>query len=320
MSSYVDLSSASASILTDIDRGAELLSRLRERLQLEESAIREFAIQAHQANAPQVLTTSKYLIVDRWNRPSSVVICSAPEEPDVVSRAVEASQAARRSLGPLGDVVLSPLAWGEISGLSYAVYPFCKDLTKSRYVWVLQRAWLRPRLLRWLRESTQATIHVPTSEEIERDFIAPLSDLHRLRGLPEQVRDSARFALDRLRAGTWSPRHCLMHGDIWKGNLMLAPGSRGWSRFALIDWASSLIQGYGMFDLVSISRSLKLRGEGLRAEVENHCRILGCEFADARSHLACALAYIESHRGNFPWERYLDLATRSLQLLDTIGG
>jgi len=278
-------------------------------------------VEPHQAEVARVPgTTLKYLLIDREKRPCSFVLCSSPEEPDVVSRAVKGSQAARRALGALGQAVLTPWDWGDMEGLSYAIYSVCRPLSRSRYAWVLQRSWLRPRLLAWLREATRTTCYGPSADEQEEAFRAPLAHFEGLRELPEALRKSARTSLERLDAGIWNPKHCLMHGDLWKSNIMCTPGINGWSQFVLIDWPGSLVRGYGIYDLMTVAPSLRLKGASLRAEVELHCRILGCEFADARSNLMGALAHIEAHRGHFPWERFVAMASRSLQFLDTIGG
>lgn len=265
-------------------------------------------------------TTSKYFVYDEKDRIQAVVISSAPEEPELISVAVARSQEARESLGPLGKAVLTPTNWGTIGGLSFAVYPYCRPLSSYRYVWIIQRAWMRPRILAWLRDAMRVTLEVPTADEVARDFREPLLNLAGLTALPQELRDSALTALDRLDTGLWRPKYSFMHGDFWNANILSAPGTRGWSRFVLIDWPGSLVRGYAILDLLSVAPSLRLKGAHLRSEVESHCRILGCEFDDARCYLLAGLGYIAQHRGNFPWDRYKVMATNLLKLLTAVGG
>jgi hypothetical protein len=300
---------------------ADLMRGLHECVRPSVARLRQQGLQAYQIGKPRVPgSTSKYLAYDQQDRLTAVVICSAPEEPDVVSRAVARARLARLALGSLGDIVLEPTRHGLIDGLSYAVFPYCCPLSGSRYTWRLQRVWIRPKVLKWLREATKATCYSPTIEEQEAGFRAPLENLASLTLLPSAVRTSASLALRRLRDGLWVPKHCLMHGDLWKNNILLAPGRRRWERLVLIDWAGSLVRGYGIMDLLTVAPSMRLRGARLRSEVEAHCRILGCELIDARSNLLAALGYIEKHRGYFPWDRYEAMTIDLLQLLDSIGG
>ena len=224
----------------------------------------------------------------------------------MISRAVARAEEARAALGPLGDVVLVPWWWGMIDGVSYAVYPYCRPLNRSRYAWIVHRAWMRARILSWLRKAAKATAYLPTPHEQEAGFRASLENLASQTLLRGEIRTSAMSALERLEHGVWVPRHCLMHSDFWKNNILAAPGTRGYSRFVLIDWPGSLVRGYGILDLITAAPSLRLKGASLRSEVEAHCQILGCDFADARSHLLASLGYIERHRGNFPWDRFAE--------------
>ena len=118
--------------------------------------------------------------------------------------------------------------------------------------------------------------------------------------ISDRVRAAALETLERLADGTWSPRHVLMHNDLWKGNILLdyspvsqIKNSSFQERFVITDWAGSMIRGYGMYDLIRLAQSLNLGAKQLRKNVTAHCLILGCDFADARCHLLSALSYLE---------------------------
>jgi hypothetical protein len=264
-------------------------------------------------------STSKFLGLDRQGRAAAVVICSPTISPDTVANHLELKKTAWCSLGSWSDVILSPLQVGRIDGLSYAVFPHCRSLSESRYSWAVQREWIRPVVLRWLQGAIATTVIDATEKEREEGFVIPLQHIADWEAMPIDVRSAADVAIRRLERGSWQPRHCFMHGDLWKGNILLAPRHRGHRRFVLIDWGGSLIRGYGVYDLLTLAHSMKLRGYRLKREVKAHCRILGCDLVDARSHLLVALGYHGINLAYCPFENYLATGLRCLQLLNSIG-
>ena len=124
--------------------------------------------------------------------------------------------------------------------------------------------------------------------------------------LDARVRDAARAARARSRAGAWRPRHVLMHGDLWGGNVLGAPGAPPFSRrFVLIDWDTSRAEGYPFFDLVRAARSFGVaRGaSGTRARGAQP-RCSASTLAQSRAALVAALGHIGLVRESFPLERY----------------
>jgi hypothetical protein len=79
------------------------------------------------------------------------------------------------------------------------------------------------------------------------------------------------------------PNYVLMHGDFWKGNILIAPkadfpaaGTRWNERFVIIDWPGSITQGYAMFDLIRLAQSFRLSSNALkrdRSTLQNPCRV-----------------------------------------------
>ena len=76
------------------------------------------------------------------------------------------------------------------------------------------------------------------------------------------------------------------------------------SRFTVIDWGGSEIEGYPIFDLVRFSLSFQLSSSRLQTEVVRHCRVLQCETIDAVSYVLAALGHIANNLGHFPLDRF----------------
>ena len=249
------------------------------------------------------------------------VLWSPQAVPDAVALSMAKSQAAAALLPPeLASRVLVPRAQGRVAGRSFALLPYCKPLGRMRPLWWLQRPTVREVVLEWLRGVCHATARPVPAAERETAFRQPLARLAAAEAATPGVRVLAQAALERLADGRWEPRRVLMHGDLWKGNLMVrAPGRSAdldWSRrVCLIDWGGSEPQGYAMFDLVRAADALRLAPLRLQREVLAHCRALGCEPPDAASHLAAGLAHVHSHLGAFPLERFVDMAEACRQTL-----
>jgi Phosphotransferase enzyme family len=269
---------------------------------------------------PVADSTSKFLGTDQHGRPVAMVICSPSIAPDSVAQNLELKKMAWAALGSWSDVILAPFRTGTIDGLSYAIFPHCRSMSASRTVWTVQRAWIRPVVLSWLRGATATTVSDATEREREEGFVIPLEYLAGWGSMPAELRSAARVATQRLKDGLWEPRHCLMHGDLWKGNILVAPRSRGFRQFVLIDWGASIVRGYGMYDLLRVAASTKLRRYRLGREVKAHCQILGCEFVDARSHLLAALGHFGMNLGHYPFANYSASSLSILKQLSSLGG
>jgi hypothetical protein len=263
--------------------------------------------------------TSVLLVRDSRRRRRAVVLVSAPAAPNMVDRAMERARLAKAALGePIGRHILDPLGEGAVKGLTFAVLPYCRPLSESRPLWWLQRARLRPVVLEWLWEATRRTVRDVAPEAIEPAFLAPLRRLASLPQVGGAVRERADAAIQDLGSGAWTPKTVLMHGDMWKGNILVRGDSgRRWPEgFVVIDWAGSDVSGHGMYDLVRLSRSLTLSPSALRAEVLRHCDTLGCEPAHAPHHLLVALGHVLTHLEHFPVERYLRVVDACISTLE----
>lgn len=259
--------------------------------------------------------TTVLLLRNSVDKSLAVVMCSPPVSPYMVKRAMDREHQAKLSLGKsTGSTILDPLAQGSVQGLSYAVLPYCHSLSESRSVWWIQRALLRPSIFDWLRRATQCTLRDVEPDAIERSFAAPLKYMESLKPVNEHLRQAASVAIGRLKDRAWVPKHVLMHGDLWKGNILIRPEDKilRWlnisDRFVITDWAGSEILGYAIYDLIRLAESMHLNITKLRQEVDQHCRLLECEPVDAKSHLLTALGHIAMNLEHFPIDRYAHLA------------
>lgn len=251
------------------------------------------------------------LLRDETGRSRAVVLCAAPASPDLVHRALVRMRQAKAILYPsLRARILEPLAEGSVHGLSYAVLPYCNSLSNIRPIWWMQRVLLRSIVLEWLYDATACTVRDVESAKIEPDFAEPLRVVASHWLLNSRVRAAADLAVERLRAGEWTPKYVLMHGDFWKGNILIRPenhtGERQkWrNRFVIIDWPGSTIHGYAIFDLVRMSQSMNLNYPSCRREIDRHCQLLKCQTIDAMSYLLAALGHIAMNLEYFPVDAY----------------
>lgn len=267
--------------------------------------------------------TTVLLIRDLVGQPRAVALCSSPVAPDMVRRAMDRARAAKEFLGAsIGSPILEPLTEGSVGGLSYAVLPYCNELSKRRPIWWLQRTLLRPLILDWLWRVTEHSVRAVDSAAINRSFVKPLHSMASLDSLSGNLRTAAESAAGRLDAGAWTPKHVLMHGDLWKGNILIRSSGNGFEprrwrdRYVIIDWAGSKISGHAMYDLVRLAESMSLTDRCLRREVDRHCRILECDPANAAGYLLAALGHIYMNLEHFPVDRFVRMAENSLATLE----
>jgi len=267
--------------------------------------------------------TTVLLLRDSAGQRRAVAICSAPAAPDMVRRAMNRAREAKAILGAsIGAPILDPLAERSVEGLSYAVLPYCKKLSEFRAVWWPQRALLRPLILDWLARVTECTTRGVEPAITHRDFAERLQRMASLKPLSEGLRAAAKWSAARLDDGAWTPRHVLMHGDLWKGNILIRPANgvaeqwRWRERFVIIDWGGWEIHGYPIYDLVRLAQSIRLPARGLRSEVYRHCQLLGCEPADAKSNLLAALGHIHLNLEHLPFGRFAHIADNTLTTLE----
>lgn len=259
-------------------------------------------------------SSGKYLVVDTSGRPVAFGFESSRAAPDAVARDLRKAMRARDRLGAeAGGAVLMAVADGELDGRSIALYPACEPLASNRLQWVLQRPAVRSWALSWLRAVAAGTTKDPEcDDERAARFERPLEHLAALDGLHPLIRRDAASALDRLRSSRWKPRLLLMHGDFWKDNILIRRSDRSspWSPsdLVVIDWGTSEMEGYALFDLVRIAQSLDVRRAQLGRELASHLEILRCDLIDARGYVLAALGFRALNLEFFPYANFLRMA------------
>lgn len=171
-------------------------------------------------------------------------------------------------------------------------------------------------MLAWLRAAALLTA-APADEATRARYGGALACAEHEPALAARVREAARAARVRLAAGAWQPRHVLMHGDLWAGNVLGAPGSPPFSRrFSLIDWDTSRALGYPVFDLVRAGGSFRVSRARLGRELAAHAALLGSTREDLRGALIAALGQTGLTRENFPLARYAEMCEETLARFD----
>ena len=264
---------------------------------------------------PRADGAAAFRVVDPDGRSVAVFQCSVPDFPEMVARGMLGAAQAKRALAATeAAAILDPLLETRLDGMSCALLRYCQPLSNQRLVWRIQRELLRPRLLDWLLRVTQQSLAEVTPDERSVHFAEPLERVAGEPGLQQTLRDDARRALQRLNEGSWRPRHVLMHGDVWKGNVLVEPTSasperRAWrDRFVVIDWPGSLLRGYAIYDLVRLAGSMHLGPAGLRSELRRHCDALHADAEDAGAYLLCALGHVALHLEHFPIAQFVAMA------------
>ena len=75
----------------------------------------------------------------------------------------------------------------------------------------------------------------------------------------------------------------------------------------VIDWPGAQARGHALFDLVRLAQSMSLSPAGLRAEVDRHCALLGCDRVDAMSYLLAGVGHMAASLEHFPMETFLHM-------------
>ncbi len=269
--------------------------------------------------------TTVFLLRDAQDRPRAVILCASPVAPGMIQRATHRALAAKEVLGEeLGSVILDPLMEGNVQGISYAVMPYCFSLSRARPVWWMQRALLRPAVIGWLRRATERTVLAIEPAATCQAFVEPLREIASFKSIERHVRDAAELAIQRLQYGEWEPKHVLMHGDFWKGNILMrstddAVEVRQWQdRFIITDWAGSETRGFAIFDLIRMAQSMRMGTRSLHREIVDHCRLLSCQPVDATSYLLAALGHILTNIEYFPIHAYVRMVESCLKSVESI--
>ena len=248
--------------------------------------------------------TSKY-VVRMSDGPNLFLLVSGEGNRHLVSRAVANIQAARAAVSPgIAAHILDTVAAGEAMGTSYAVWMQQRDFpTAGRLQRFLARRRYAEPILDWAEGLARDTL----AEGDPDAFAASLRAIEAEGGFGPAMREDARRARARMEAGTWRPRHCLQHGDLWIGNVVLSDAPNG-PAFSVIDWAGMERNGYPFYDLARMLLSLRAGSRLARGRIARLCDLVGCAPEDAVSYALAALGHVGRHLEHFPPDLYRSMA------------
>tara|TARA_R110002096_G_scaffold281703_1_gene475778 strand:+ start:1516 stop:2466 length:951 start_codon:yes stop_codon:yes gene_type:complete len=294
---------------------ATLIEGLREPLQAALGKVEIGELQHLPGPNRVVDETTKVLVKDPRGQPVSFVLISPSVDPEIIARGMQLAAESKLRLGPwAGRVIFDPILEGRLGGLSYAALPYYRPITGGRLRRRFFQMVLRPGLLDWVAAVVEATAEPAAVDIVNESFELPLAHLAESLLVEPAMRRAAEVSLGRLQEAAWRPRHCLMHGDLWQGNILSAPAIvdgkrlRPRDRFFIIDWPGAVPRGYPMFDLARLLMALRVGRTTASVQVARHCRILECEQIDALSHLLAALGSIGMKLGHFPPENYAQMS------------
>jgi len=258
--------------------------------------------------------TSKFLIRDQAGDPELVLLYSGAGGPEIVARGVQRARDMRAALGEeLGRAVLLPVFEGNVKGRTFAIFPYRTPLIGSGPRWWIQRSVVRPRVVRWLLDSSRRTATAVPDEEVEACVYEPLEEMGADDSYSLELRALAHEALCAARARTWQPRHVFMHDDLWVGNFLIdqrSAGGRTFGRFVVIDWAGSRVRGYPMYDFLRLSVSFGLTGRMFARALDQYCAALGYSRTEGGYAFANAAAELGQRLEHWPRRSYLSTVER----------
>ncbi len=259
----------------------------------------------------------KSLVFNEAGSPSLVVMTAPALFPHCVREAALRARSARARIdGLAGAAVLTALHLGDCDGRSFAVTRFLDPTRHGGIGGRWQRWRLRGAVLHWLRDVTLRTSTALAEGDSNTYFALPLEQLAAHPAVGLTVQAHARSALRDLGAGAWRPRWVLAHNDFWFGNLLHSPRDNPAAYpFAVIDWGGSSLQGHAMYDLVCMARSMSLPHAAFQAEIRAHSNMLECEPAYALHHLTAALAHLAGNLGQWPVERFAEVAAARIDFM-----
>jgi len=255
---------------------------------------------------------AKLLVADARGRSRAVVLVSSPVDPELVGRGMRIAAKARERLDPrLRAAILEPLGEGRLEACSYTILPYRRPLGDGGLARRFWRRAIRASVLDWVAGVARTTHEDVPEARIAKAIEAPLAHLAHLETMPSDIREAASHSLGEFRQGAWKATSVLMHGDLWEDNLLLAADASWFGRsssFVVIDWPGATLEGYPLYDLLRISRSMRVGTKRVRAEVLRHCDSLGLDAEGAMGHLLACLGHIGLNLGHFPMDMYVDMS------------
>jgi hypothetical protein len=271
------------------------------------NALRKYGIVKKHETSKVADSPSVYMIGDLF-----VVLVSPLSFPNVAANEARAIKSARELLpSHLSPFLFDIVAEARLNdGRTIVVMPRGIPLSNNRPIFALQKRRIKPVIFEWLRGL--ALEAAAPSEETCTEFQASLESLATMNNLPAAISNAARDGLARLSRGTFVPRHCPMHADLWKGNIIYGPDRS----LKIIDWRGSRMDGYGIFDLVKFAQSFNIRAADFRSETRTHAYSLGIDVIDARTTLLAACGCISRNLGEFSLASFAAMTSSLFNFLE----
>lgn len=250
----------------------------------------------------------RFVVFDLAGSPIIIIAISLPEYPELLRVAAECAVQAHARLGA---TVPAPLEMGVSDGVYFTITRYCQPRNR----WEIYRQ--SGQVLTWLSEATRRTVVDPLPQEIEHEFVQPLSALLKYDQLQQAGRDAVQEALSELKSERWRPRLVLMHNDLHRGNILKTPEREAHSwPFVIIDWGGLRLAGYAVNDLIQLARDLKLPPVQLAPQLKIHCELLNCNPLQLRYYLLSAFGFFLLNPDFCPFDKLDETLRINLEYLD----
>lgn len=256
--------------------------------------------------SPRVADSTLLLVVkDQKAKPLGVVHVSQAGDPDQVKRSCSKAKSIAEKLGgPLNSPVLLPLWLGEAEGRSCS-FTQLKVATECGWVWSYQKRRMRQPVLEWLFASARKTIKMADPNEGPQLFFGNLSYFDGKVGFTKEFNNAVASAKSALTKGKWTPRHMVDHNDLWKGNVMLENKYSHYHKFYVIDWAAANLQGYGILDFITFSKSFGVRSESMAKWLSRYAELLDGNVDAILYQYLAGMGHLGRNLNNFPYDRFV---------------
>jgi thiamine kinase-like enzyme len=271
-------------------------------------------------------STEKFLIRERggWRKSIAFLLYSSPVAPELVANGVARAECVRSIVGgQLGEAIIKPITSGHANGRSYAIFPYCNEISSKNPICRLLRHKIKKDLLHWLREVTKKAVrkHSEITDGMN-SFTSMLQYLDMQKFVKNDIKKKISRYLGRIGRSEWKPNHSFDHNDLWYGNIMIPKRSQLVASpkysFVLIDWYGANPKGYGMYDLIRFGRNCNLSDSDLRKEVHAHSVALECDIEDTIGHLLSTLAKLHQNIGYFPENKFIEIMANCLNTLERV--
>jgi Phosphotransferase enzyme family len=237
-----------------------------------------------------------------------VLLLSAQAFPNSVQMDVERAARMKSKFGVLGQHVAVPVDTGQFQGLSYALTSYYAPLSNGRLRGRWDKRRIKAPILGWLQALARDHVQPADHMRYEKAFDALQSAVSETSQTAQLLLKHRAFA----KSTAFKPLHVPMHGDLWSGNILRGSYE---IRFKLIDWGGSEYQGYPLYDLIRVALSLGMSKAAFNAEWAKHQRALDCTEIDMPLYVLGALGHYAKNRGEFPLDRFREMAERVTGLL-----